>query len=136
MAETKKITVLVAAMVAMVAAVFSMEDAAPEVSSILNGYFVKGNFGVEYNSGYFTTNANRGTYAVGRWAPAIAKDLTDRIAYYKDNTCVRNVRNTSLTIWNWRGGNLSTVVDGYDFSVDSNSVLTVTYNGKVVLELR
>lgn len=119
-----------------VAVVFSMEDAAPEVSSILSGYFVKGNFGAEYNSGYFTTNANRGTYAVGKWAPAIAKDLSDRIAYYKDNTCVRNVRNTSLVIWNWRGGNLSTVVDGYDFSVDSNSVLTVTYNGKVVLELR
>lgn len=119
-----------------VAVVFSMENAAPEVSSILNGYFVKGNFGVEYNSGYFTTNANRGTYAVGRWAPAIAKDLTDRIAYYKDNTCVRNVRNTSLVIWNWRGGNLSTVVDGYDFSVDSNSVLTITYNGKVLMQLR
>lgn len=119
-----------------VAIVFNMANEAPEVSSILNGYFVKGNFGVEYNSGYYTTNANRGTYAVGRWAPAIAKDLTDRIAYYKDNTCVRNVRNTSLTIWNWRGGNLSTVVDGYGFSVDSNSMLTVTYNGKVVLELR
>ena len=119
-----------------VAVTFSMEDAAPEVSSILNGYFVKGNFGVEYNSGYYTTNANRGTYAVGKWAPAIAKDLSDRIAYYKDNTCVRNVRNTSLVIWNWRGGNLSTVVDGYGFSVDSNSVLTITYNGKVVMQLR
>lgn len=119
-----------------VAVVFSMENAAPEVSSILSGYFVKGNFGAEYNSGYYTTNANRGTYSVGKWAPAIAKDLSDRIAYYKDNTCVRNVRNTSLTIWNWRGGNLSTVVDGYGFSVDSNSVLTVTYNGKVVLQLR
>lgn len=119
-----------------VAVTFAMVNEAPEVSSILNGYFVKGNFGVEYNSGYYTTNANRGTYAVGKWAPAIAKDLSDRIAYYKDNTCVRNVRNTSLVIWNWREGNLSTVVDGYDFSVDSNSVLTVTYNGKVVLELR
>ncbi len=119
-----------------VAIVFNMANEAPEVSSILSGYFVKGNFGVEYNSGYFTTNANRGTYAVGRWAPAIAKDLSDRIAYYKDNTCVRNVRNTSLVIWNWRGGNLSTVVDGYGFSVDSNSMLTVTYNGKVVLQLR
>lgn len=119
-----------------VAVVFSMEDAAPGVSSVLNGYFVKGNFGAEYNSGYFTTTANRGTYAVGKWAPAIAKDLSDRIAYYKDNTCVRNVRNTSLVIWNWREGNLSTVVDGYGFSVDSNSMLTVTYNGKVVLELR
>ena len=119
-----------------VAVTFAMANEAPEVSSILSGYFVEGNFGAEYNSGYFTTNANRGTYAVGRWAPAIAKDLTDRIAYYKDNTCVRNVRNTSLTIWNWRGGNLSTVVDGYDFSVDSNSVLTITYNGKVVMQLR
>lgn len=119
-----------------VAVVFSMENAAPEVSSVLNGYFVKGNFGAEYNSGYFTTTANRGTYSVGKWAPAIAKDLSDRIAYYKDNTCVRNIRNTSLVIWNWRNGNLSTVVDGYDFSVDSNSVLTVTYNGKVVLQLR
>lgn len=119
-----------------VAVVFSMENEAPEVSSILSGYFVKGNFGAEYNSGYFTTTANRGTYAVGKWAPAVAKDLTDRIAYYKDNTCVRNVRNTSLVIWNWRGGNLSTVVDGYDFSVDSNSVLTITYNGKVLMQLR
>ena len=119
-----------------VAVVFSMDAKAPEVSSVLNGYFVKGNFGSEYNSGYFTTTANRGTYSVGKWAPAIAKDLSDRIAYYKDNTCVRNVRNTSLVIWNWRGGNLSTVVDGYDFSVDSNNVLTVTYNGKVGMQLR
>ena len=118
-----------------VAVVFAMASEAPEVSSILSGYFVKGNFGAEYNSGYFTTTANRGTYAVGKWAPAIAKDLSDRIAYYKDNTCVRNVRNTSLTIWNWRGGNLSTVVDGYDFSV-SNGTLTITYNGKVVMQLR
>lgn len=119
-----------------VAVTFAMENEAPEVASILSGYFVKGNFGAEYNSGYFTTNTNRGTYSVGKWAPAVAKDLSDRIAYYKDNTCVRNVRNTSLVIWNWRGGNISTVVDGYGFSVDSNSVLTITYNGKVVMKLR
>lgn len=119
-----------------VAVTFAMENEAPEVASILSGYFVKGNFGAEYNSGYFTTNTNRGTYSVGKWAPAVAKDLSDRIAYYKDNTCVRNVRNTSLVIWNWRGGNYSTVVDGYNFSVDSNSVLTITYNGKVVMQLR
>jgi hypothetical protein len=119
-----------------VAVTFAMESEAPEVASILSGYFVNGNFGAEYNSGYFTTNANRGTYAVGKWAPAIAKDLSDRIAYYKDNTCVRNVSNTSLVIWGWRDGNYSTVVDGYNFSIDSNSVLTVTYNGKVVMQLR
>lgn len=119
-----------------VAVVFSMDAKAPEVASVLNGYFVGGNFGAEYNSGYFTTTANRCSYSVGKWAPAIAKDLSDRIAYYKDNTCVRNVRNTTLAMWNWRDGNFSTVVEGYTFSVDSNSALTVTYKGEVVMQLR
>lgn len=118
-----------------VAIITPMSQNVPTKEQILGGYFVKGNFGSEYNSGYYTTSANRGSYAIGKWAPAIAKDLSDRIAYYKDNTCVRNVRNTSLTIWNWRGGNLSTVVEGYNFSV-SNGTLTISHNGKVVMRLR
>lgn len=118
-----------------VAVITPMSQTVPTKEQILSGYFVKGNFGSEYNSGYYTTSANRGSYAIGKWAPAIAKDLSDRIAYYKDNTCVRNVRNTSLTIWNWRNGNLSTVVEGYNFSV-SNGTLTISYNGKVVMRLR
>ena len=118
-----------------VAVIAPMSQTVPTTEQILSGYFVKGNFGSEYNSGYYTTSANRGSYAEGKWAPAIAKDLTDRIAYYKDNTCVRNVRNTSLVIWNWRGGNISTVVEGYNFSV-SNGTLTITHNGKVVMKLR
>lgn len=118
-----------------VAVIAPMSQTVPTKEQILGGYFVEGNFGSEYNSGYYTTSANRGSYAVGKWAPAIAKDLSDRIAYYKDNTCVRNVRNASLTIWNWRGGNLSTVVEGYNFSV-SNGTLTITHNGKVVMRLR
>ena len=118
-----------------VAVITPMSQNVPTKEQILGGYFVKGNFGSEYNSGYYTTSANRGSYAIGKWAPAIAKDLSDRIAYYKDNTCVRNVRNTSLTIWKWRGGNLSTVVEGYNFSV-SNGTLTISHNGKVVMRLR
>lgn len=118
-----------------VAVITPMSQTVPTKEQILSGYFVKGNFGSEYNSGYYTTSANRGSYAIGKWAPAIAKDLSDRIAYYKDNTCVRNVRNTSLTIWNWRNGNLSTVVEGYNFSV-SNGTLTISHNGKVVMRLR
>lgn len=118
-----------------VAVIAPMSQTVPTKEQILSGYFVKGNFGSEYNSGYYTTSANRGSYTEGKWAPAIAKDLTDRIAYYKDNTCVRNVRNTSLVIWNWRNGNISTVVEGYNFSV-SNGTLTITYNGKVVMRLR
>ena len=118
-----------------VAVIAPLSQTVPTTEQILSGYFVKGNFGSEYNSGYYTTSANRGSYAEGKWAPAIAKDLTDRIAYYKDNTCVRNVRNTSLVIWNWRGGNISTVVEGYNFSV-SNGTLTITHNGKVVMKLR
>ncbi len=118
-----------------VAVITPMSQTVPTKEQILGGYFVKGNFGSEYNSGYYTTSANRGSYAIGKWAPAIAKDLSDRIAYYKDNTCVRNVRNTSLTIWNWRNGNLSTVVEGYNFSV-SNGTLTIFHNGKVVMRLR
>lgn len=118
-----------------VAVITPMSQNVPTKEQILSGYFVKGSFGSEYNSGYYTTSANRGSYAIGKWAPAIAKDLSDRIAYYKDNTCVRNVRNTSLTIWNWRNGNLSTVVEGYNFSV-SNGTLTISHNGKVVMRLR
>ena len=119
-----------------VAVVFNMNTKAPEVSNILSGYFVEGNFGAEYNSGYYTTNANRGSYSVNKWAPAIAKDLSDRIAYYKDNTCVRNVRHTTLTMWNWRNGNKSTVVDDYTLSVNATGVLTVTYKGEVVLQIK
>ena len=119
-----------------VAVTFSMNANVPEVSSILSGYFVEGNFGAEYNSGYYTTSVNHGSYDLGKWAPAIARDLSDRIAYYRDDTIVRNIRTTTLKMWDWRGGNLSTVVDGYMFSVSDSGVLTVTVNGNVVMQIR
>ena len=119
-----------------VAVTFSMNADMPSVSSILSGYFVEGNFGAEYNSGYYTTSVNHGSYDLGKWAPAIARDLSDRIAYYRDDTIVRNIRTTTLKMWNWRGGNLSTVVDGYVFSVSNEGVLTISVNGNVVMQIR
>ena len=119
-----------------VAVTFSMNADMPSVSSILSGYFVEGNFGAEYNSGYYTTSVNHGSYDLGKWAPAIARDLSDRIAYYRDDTIVRNIRTTTLKMWDWRGGNLSTVVDGYVFSVSDSGVLTVSLNGNVVMQIR
>lgn len=119
-----------------VAIPFSMNADMPSVSSILSGYFVEGNFGAEYNSGYYTTSVNHGSYDLGKWAPAIARDLSDRIAYYRGDTVVRNIRTTTLSMWNWRGGNLSTVVDGYVFSVSDNGVLTISVNGNVVMQIR
>lgn len=120
-----------------VAVIADMNAKAPSVSDVLSGYFCKGTFGQEYNSGYYTSNSNRGSYAVNKWAPAIAKDLTDRIGYYRDqNTGARNIRFTTLKMWNWRNGNYSTKVDGYTFAVSDDGTLTVTYKGEVVLQLR
>ena len=119
-----------------VAVTFSMNADMPSVSSILNGYFVEGNFGAEYNSGYYTTSANHGSYDLGRWAPAIAKDEADRISYFNGNTKVRVIRHSTLSMWNWRDGNMSTVVDGYVFSVSDNGVLTITVDGNVVMQIR
>ena len=120
-----------------VAVIADMNAKAPSVSDVLSGYFCKGTFGPEYNSGYYTSNSNRGSYAVNKWAPAIAKDLTDRIGYYRDqNTGARNIRFTTLKMWNWRNGNYSTKVDGYTFAVSDDGTLTVTYKGEVVLQLR
>ena len=115
---------------------FSMNADMPSVSSILSGYFVEGNFGAEYNSGYYTTSANHGSYDLGRWAPAIAKDEADRISYFNGNTKVRVIRHSTLSMWNWRDGNMSTVVDGYEFSVSDNGVLTITVDGNVVMQIR
>ena len=122
-----------------VAVPFSMNDTTPELESILAGYFVEGNFGEEYNSGYFTTSANHGSYAVGKWAPAIAQYHSDEypILYYSDvDTPVRSLSKYILAMWNWRGGNFSHVVDGYTFSVSESGVLTINYNGQVVMQLR
>lgn len=121
-----------------VAVPFAMSESTPELESILSGYFVEGNFGEEYNSGYFTTTVNHGSYAVGKWAPAVAEYRSDEypIIYSDNGTVVRSLSKYILAMWNWRGGNFSHIVDGYTFSVSESGVLTINYNGQVVMQLR
>ncbi len=109
-----------------VSVVFDMNSTVPTVEQILGGSFVVGDYDASYNSGVYLNYT---------WEPAIAQDLSDRIAYYQGETCMRNIRHTTLQRWNWRNGNMSTVVDGYEFSV-SNDILTIYYDKKVVMKLR
>lgn len=120
------------------AVVCSLEQIVPTKEQFAEAYFAKSKqFNEKYNSGFFTNEANRGTYKVGVWAPAIAKDLSDRVAYYKDNTSVRFVTFKELSNgWNWRNGNFSTKVEGYEFSVSKDGVLSIAYNGEVVMRLK
>lgn len=118
-----------------VAVVFEMDANVPTAGMIQGAYFVEGNFGAEYNSGFFTTSVNKGNYSLNKWAPAIAKDETDRIRYYNGSNVVANVKFSTLNMWNWRDGNNSTVVEGYGFFV-KNGILTITLNGKIAMQLR
>ncbi len=115
-----------------------LDQIVPTKEQFAEAYFAKSKqFDEKYNSGFFTNEANRGTYKVGVWAPAIAKDLSDRVAYYKDNTSVRFVTFKDLSNgWNWRNGNFSTKVEGYEFSVSEDGVLSIAYNGKVMMRVK
>jgi len=109
-----------------VAVSFNMDEIVPEEGAILASYFVEGNFSSEYNGGLYSTD---------RWVPAISKDMSDRIAYFVGDTCKRNIRNTTLARWNWRDGNWSTVVAGYDFQVDED-VLSIFFDGELYMQIR
>lgn len=117
-----------------VAVVFDWNNTICTTSAVLGSYFVEGNFDSSYNSGYWTTSSNHGTYTTGVWAPAKARDLTDRIAYYNGATCVRNVTYQTLQMWDWKPGSTTKVPD-YTFTVKNGS-LNINHDGKVVLRLR
>jgi hypothetical protein len=118
-----------------VAVVFNWNNTIATTSQVLNGNFVSGSFDSSYNSGYYTTSANKGSYSQGIWAPAIAKDGNSSILYYNGNTKVRAINFSTLDMWGWQNGH-STVVSGYSFTVDDNGVLTITKDGKEVLKIR
>ena len=109
-----------------VAISFNMEEIMPDEGAVTSAYFVEGNFSAEYNGG---------VYISGKWEPAISKDMSDRIAYFVEDTCLRNIRNTTLARWDWRDGNWSTVIDGYTFDMDGDTLL-ISYNGELHTRLR
>lgn len=122
-----------------IAVPFSFDSLAPSDGQILGAYKDLTYDGTAaLNSGYFTSDTNKGDYPVNTWCPARAEDLSDRIGYYRsDGTGVRNIRNTTLSLWGWRDGNYSTKVDGYTYVVDqSTGVCTISYDGKEVLKIK
>ena len=119
-----------------VSIVFDMASIVPSTDMIQNGYFVEGDFSADYNSAFFTTSKNKGDYVVSKWVPAIAKDENQALAYYFGNTLKASVLRTTAKMWNWRNGNISTVVDGYSFSVSADGTLTVKYEGKVAMRIK
>lgn len=108
----------------------------PTVNQVLGGYFATGSFGASYNSGYYTTAANKGSYPAGVWAPAVARDEANMIVYSSNGNDVRCISKATLARNGWRGGNYSTVVDGYSFAVSANGTLTVSYNGTEIMRIR
>lgn len=118
-----------------IAVPFSFDSLAPSAGQLQEAYQDWSYDGsTELNSGYYTTETNKGDYPVNTWCPARAEDLSDRIGYYRsDGTVVRNIRNTTLAIWGWRDGNYSTKVDGYTYSINDNDICTLYYNGDEVL---
>lgn len=101
------------------------ENQMPTVEDFKNGYFVKGNFDESYNGGYFTTSRNAHGLRVGAWAPAHAYTNNTGVHYSYQGSIVANVYNTDLKFWNWRGGNFTTDVNGYTFTVDQFGVLFI-----------
>ena len=116
--------------------VFDIDAIAPSTDAIQSAYFVEGDFGEEYNSGFFTTSKNRGDYIVSEWVPAVAKDESQALAYYHKGTIKASVLRTTAQMWKWRDGNITTVVDGYTFSASPDGVLTIKYNGQIAMRFR
>ena len=103
------------------------EPRVPTIAQIQAAPFTAGSYTSDYNSGYYSNTG---------WVPAIAKDTNTGISYSIPGVSdIRFIRNESLVMWGWRNGNYSTVLPGYTCTVE-DGVLTVTYNGEIVLELR
>lgn len=104
---------------------FVMSEIIPSENQLKNlGTFTRGNYD-EYNSA-----CDRGKNGV--WVPAKTEDASDALRWRLEDGKARSVRLESLQQWNWRNGDYSTVVTGYTYTVN-NGVLTLKYNGNVVL---
>lgn len=111
-----------------VVVITTMNTVAPTAEKIVDGYFVEGNF-KGYNSGIDVARN-------GNWIPAKATDAGGYLKYTLKDGRVRAISNETLTTWSSWGYKYSTVVDGYSYSISESGVLTVTYNGEVVLQIR
>lgn len=99
----------------------------PTIDDIKSATFFSGDYSTDYNGAVFINNL---------WNPAVSKDLSDRIAYYINNVVKRNIRFTTLAMWNWRNGYKSTKIDGYTYKIDNSNTLLIYYNNNLVLKIK
>lgn len=111
-----------------VVVITTMNTVAPSEEQIIGAYFVEGNF-KGYNSGVDVAKN-------GKWIPAKADDFGGYLRYTLADGRVRAISNETLTTWSSWGYNYSTVVNGYSYSVSDSGVLTLIYNGQVVMQIR
>lgn len=106
----------------------SMNTQIPTIDEILSANFVEKVYTNEYNGAIFWTD--------NKWTPAVSVDMPDRIAYKIDDIVKRNIRHTTLRLWGWRDGNLSTKIDGYSYNIAQDNTLSIFYNNSLVLKLK
>jgi hypothetical protein len=90
------------------------EEKMPTRQEILSSNFHTIVLTYEYNSGFFTTSKNHGDFDIGVWAPAIAKDESQAVAYYYEGKLKASILNSTLGLWKWANkynGKYSTVVE-------------------------
>ncbi len=109
--------------------VFVFDKLMPTKAQIQSANFTSGQY-AGFNSGV-DPNKN------GNWIPAKAQDENNRLTWVIDNDGHGlEISNEVLSWWNWRDGNLTTVVDGYTFNVSGDGVVTVYYNGNFVIQFK
>ena len=127
-----------------VAVYFNPSNIAPTPEEIQSSFFcATATYGIEYtedfNSGYWTTNANYGPYPQGKRCPAIAINESDRFRYRRDsNISVRVLLKGQASGSGWEviNGSKSNQVTGYTFDISPNGTLTIIYKNEIVMSFR
>ncbi|MBR6515435.1 MAG: hypothetical protein IKT40_01120 [Bacilli bacterium] len=107
----------------------------PTKEEILSANFVEGSFDNKYNGAFYTTTKNSATTGlkVNGWYPAKYEQWEDRIVWLYGDTVVRNVRNTTLSLWGWKNEYL-TIGNNYTYKITDNKMLIYCLD-KLVLTL-
>lgn len=132
-----------------VAVYFSPSNIVPTPEEIQSSFFcATTTYGIEYtedfNSGYWTTSANKHSYPEGRRCPAIAIiRYNGRFGWrYKSGSNDENLVRTfspglaSGSGWEVINGSKSNQVTGYTFDVSPNGTLTIIYKNEIIMSFR
>lgn len=101
------------------------ENTMPTKEQFKSGNFVEGSFDASYNGGWWNKSESK-------WYPAAVTDESKYIKMRYQGRVKDRVSFTDLKIWGFRGGNITSVVNGVTATVN-NDILTVTYNGQTLV---